>query len=162
TAKAIARLGKAYGDIAFYDRAAEKLEQYAKKYAGEKDAYDAMNDAVFYQKGIGNDDKAITDTKYFVDTFGKKKPAEAAAAAFSLVSIYEKRGDNDGVIKHLQDYIHVWGAKGGEDKLVIAHAKIGNLLWHQSCPVKEIDGACVKITRERAVVTKESKVKKKK
>ena len=126
---AIARLGKAFGDIAFYDRAAEKLEEYAKKYAGEKDAYDAMSDAVFYRKGIGDDAKAIDDTKYFVKTFGTKKPAEAANAAFSLTSIYEKQGDNDAVIKHLRDYIRTYGAKGGADKLVIAHAKIGQILW---------------------------------
>lgn len=162
TARAIARLGKAYGDIAFYDRASDKLEQYAKKYAGEKDAYDAMSDAVFYRKGIGDDDKAIADTKYFVDTFGKKKPAEAANAAYSLISIYEKRGDNDAVIKHLKDYIRTWGTKGGADKLVIAHAKIGNILWHESCPVKEQDGSCVKITRERAIATKTKKSTKKK
>ncbi len=162
TARAIARLGKAYGDIAFYDRASDKLEQYAKKYAGEKDAYDAMSDAVFYRKGIGDDDKAIADTKYFIDTFGKKKPTEAANAAFSLVSIDEKRGDNDAVIKHLRDYIRTWGAKGGQDKLVIAHAKIGNILWHQSCPVKEVDGSCVKVQRERAIAAKKPTVKKKK
>ena len=42
-------------------------------------------------------------------------------AAFSLVTIDEKRGDNDAVIKHLRDYIRTWGTKGGEDKLVIAH-----------------------------------------
>ena len=28
--------------------------------------------------------------------------------------------------------------------------KIGIVLWHQSCPGKETDGACVRITRERA------------
>jgi outer membrane protein assembly factor BamD (BamD/ComL family) len=154
TQKAIARLGKAYADIAFYDRASDKYEQYAKAYAGEKDAYDVMSDAVFFRKGIGDDDKAIADTKYFVDTFGRKKPAEAAGAAFSLVSIYEKRGDNEAVLKHLREYLHVWGDKGGIDKVVIAHAKIGNILWHQSCPVKEVDGACVKITRERAIASK--------
>jgi hypothetical protein len=161
TAKAIARLGKAYGDIAFYDRASEKLEEYAKKYAGEKDAFDAMSDAVFYRKGIGDDDKAIADTKYFVDTFSRKNPAEAAKAAFSLVSIYEKRGDKDEVIKHLKNYIRLHGAKGGADKLVIAHAKIGQILFEQSCPVKPVDGSCVKITRERAIVTKKAAKKKK-
>jgi tetratricopeptide (TPR) repeat protein len=161
TQKALAQLGEAYGDVAFYDKAAEKLEQYAKKYAGEKDAYDAMSNAVFYRKGIGDDDKAIADTKYFVDTFGRKKPQEAAGAAFSLVSIYEKRGDNDAVIKALRDYIHTWGAKGGVDKLVIAHGKIANILWHQSCPVKEVDGSCVKVTRERAIASKKSTAKKK-
>ncbi|HUJ57079.1 MAG TPA: tetratricopeptide repeat protein [Kofleriaceae bacterium] len=160
TQRAIARLGKAYADIAFYDRASEKYEQYAKAYAGEKDAFDVMSDAVFFRKGIGDDDKAIADTKYFIDTFSRKKPADAANAAYSLTSIYEKRGDNDGVVKHLHDYIRTWGAKGGADKLVIAHAKIGNILWHQSCPVKEIDGACVKVTRERAVASKTIKKKK--
>ncbi len=161
TARATARLGKAYGDIAFYDRASEKLEQYAKKYAGEKDAYDAMSDAVFYRKGIGDDAKAIEDTKYFVKTFGSKKPAEAAKAAFSLISIYEKQGDNDAVVKNLRDYIRQHGGKGGADLLVIAHAKIGQILFKESCPVKQIDGSCVKITRERAVVTKKAAKKKK-
>jgi hypothetical protein len=161
TARATARLGKAYGDIAFYDRAAEELERYAQKYAGEKDAYDAMSDAVFYRKGIGDDAKAIENTKYFVKTFGSKKPAEAANAAFSLTSVYEKQNNDDAVLKHLREYIRGHGAKGGADKLVIAHAKIGQILWKQSCPVKEVNGSCVKITRERAVVTKKAAKKKK-
>ena len=46
-------------------------------------------------------------------------------------------------------------------KLVIAHAKIGQILWEQSCPVKLVEGSCVKITRERAIVTKKSTRKKK-
>jgi DNA-3-methyladenine glycosylase len=161
TAKATARLGKAFGDIAFYDRAATELEAYAAKYAGEKDAHDAMSDAVFYRKGIGDDDKAIADTKYYIKTFGTKKPAEAAAAAFSLTSVFEKQGDNDKVIAHLRQYIAQHGSKGGADKLVIAHAKIGKILFDQSCPVKLVDGSCVKITRERAVVTKKQAKKKK-
>ena len=159
TAKALARIGKAYGDIAFYDKASEKLEEYAKKYAGEKDAYDAMSDAVFYRKGIGDDAKAIENTKYFIKTFGAKKPQEAANAAFSLTSVYEKQGDGDIVIKHLRDYIRTYGAKGGEDRLVIANAKIGQILWTQSCPVKQVDGSCVKIVRERAINVKKKKGK---
>src|SRR5690606_399051 len=118
SAKALARIGKAYGDIAFYDQSAAKLEEYAKKYAGEKDAYDAMSDAVFYRKGIGDDAKAIENTKYFIKTFGKKKPAEAANAHFSLTSVYEKQGDKDVVVKHLRDYIRTYGTKGGADRLV--------------------------------------------
>ncbi len=159
TAKALARIGKAYGDIAFYDKASEKLEEYAKKYAGEKDAYDAMSDAVFYRKGIGDDAKAIENTKYFIKTFGTKKPKEAANAAFSLTSVYEKQGDGDAVIKHLREYIRTYGAKGGDDRLVIAHSKIGQILWTQSCPVKQVDGSCVKIVRERAINIKKKKGK---
>jgi tetratricopeptide (TPR) repeat protein len=163
TARAVARLGKAYGDIAFYDRAAEKLEQYAgadkrkKGYAGEKDAYEAMSNAVFFRKGIGDDAKAIEDTKYFIGTFGPKKPQEAANAMFSMTAIYEKQGDGDALIKHLREYIHRFAATGGADRLIIAYAKIGQVLWKQSCPVKEIDGSCVKIVRERAISTKKQK-----
>ncbi|MGH9887283.1 MAG: tetratricopeptide repeat protein, partial [bacterium] len=163
TARAVARLGKAYGDVAFYDRAAEKLEQYAgadkkkKGYAGEKDAYEAMSNAVFFRKGIGDDAKAIDDTKYFIGTFGPKKPQEAANAMFSMTSIYEKQGDGDALIKHLREYIHRFAATGGADRLVIAYAKIGQVLWKQSCPVKEVDGSCVKIVRERAISTKKQK-----
>jgi tetratricopeptide (TPR) repeat protein len=160
TARGVARLGKAFGDIAYYDRASDKLEQYAKKYAGEKDAYDAMNDAVFFRKGIGDDAKAIEDTKYFIKTFGIKKPQEAANAMFSLTGIYEKQADGDAVIKHLREYIHQFGERGGADRLVVAYAKIGSVLWHQSCPVKEVDGSCVKITRERAITTKKQKKRK--
>jgi len=64
------------------------------------------------------------------------------------------------VISHLRGYIRQFGEKGGADRIVIAHAKIGEILWHQSCPFKEIDGSCVKITRERAVASKKNKKKK--
>ena len=160
TAKAIARLGKAYGDIAFYDKASDKLEEYAKKYAGEKDAYDAMSDAVFYRKGLGDDAKAIDDTRFFIKTFGSKKQAEAATAMFSLVTVYEKQGDGDAVVKHLREYIKTYGAKGGDDRIVMAYAKIGQTLWNQSCPTKLTDGSCVKITRERAINVKKLKHRK--
>ena len=154
TAHAVARLGKAYGDIAFYDRASEKLEEYATKYAGEADARQALNDAVIYRKGLGDDKKAIEDTKKFVATFGAKNARDAANASFSLTSIYEKANDKAAVIKHLGEYAHVFGDQGGVDKLVIAHAKIGLLLWEQSCPITQIDGSCVKIDRERAISSK--------
>ena len=61
TAKAIARIGKAYGDVAFYEKAAEKYEEYAQKYAGEKDAREVMSDAVFFRKGNGDDEKKGCD-----------------------------------------------------------------------------------------------------
>jgi tetratricopeptide (TPR) repeat protein len=158
--RAVGRIGKAYGDVAFYDKASDKLEEYAKKYAGEKDAYDAMNDAVFYRKGIGDDAKAIENTKFFLKTFGPKKPQEAANAMFSLTSVYEKQNDGEAVIKHLREYLRSYGEKGGSDRKIIAYAKIGQTLWAQSCPVKLVDGSCIKIVRERAISTK--KIKKRK
>jgi hypothetical protein len=80
---------------------------------------------------------------------------------FSLTGIYEKQGDGDVVIKHLRDYIRQFGDKGGADRLVVAYAKIGQVLWNQSCPVKQVDGSCVRIVRERAISTKKPKKTKK-
>jgi hypothetical protein len=65
------------------------------------------------------------------------------------------------VIKHLREYIHQFNERGGADRMVIAYAKIGQVLWRQSCPVKEVDGSCVKIVRERAISTKKPKKSKK-
>lgn len=152
--RAVGRIGKAYGDIAFYERSADKLEEYARKYAGEADAHAALNDAVLYRKGAGQDDKAIEDTSLFVQKFGAAKPALAANAVFSLTSVYEKQGDPDAIVRNLRAYIARFGAQGGADRLVIAHAKIGQTLWRASCPVKLVDGACVERSRARAVTRK--------
>ncbi len=162
TQKAIARLGKNYAAIAWYREASQKLEEYAKRFAGEKDAYDAMNDAVFYRKGIGDDDKAIEDTNYFIKTFGAKKPAEAASAYFSLTSIYEKQGDKDKVVNHLRAYLKKYGTKGGSDRVIIAWTKIGQILWDQSCKAKTVNGSCIRVVRERAIRDSEKKKGKKK
>ena len=161
TARAIARLGQNYARIAWYRESSEKLEEYARKYAGEKDAYDAMNDAVFYRKGIGDDEKAIADTNYFIKAFGGKKQDDAANAFFSLTSIYEKQGNDDKVVAHLREYIKKYG-KRGADRLIVAHAKIGEILWKQSCKVKTVNGSCVKVTRERALRQAGGKKKRKK
>jgi TolA-binding protein len=154
SAKALARLGAVYARVAYYKEASTMFEEYARKYAGQDDAYQAMNDAVFYRKGIGDDDKAIENTNYFITKFGGKKKGDAANAFFSMASIYEKRGDMDRVVKHYRDYLKKYGDKGGGDKVVIAYARIGQILWDQSCPVKTVDSSCIKVERARAVGTR--------
>ncbi|MBS1121149.1 MAG: Tetratricopeptide repeat protein [Deltaproteobacteria bacterium] len=155
--RALGRIGQAYGDIAFYDKASAALEEYSKNYAGEADAHKSMSDAVFFRKGIGDDDKAIEDTNVYIAKFGKANPTEGANALFSLTSVYEKKGDPDALIKHLNRYIHEYPeAKGGADRIVVAWTKIGQTLWTQSCPVKQVDGSCVKIVRERAINLKKA------
>ncbi len=161
TPKAIARLGQNYGRIAWYRESSVKLEEYAKKYAGEKDAHDAMNDAVFYRKGIGDDEKAIANTNYFIKQFAKGNANEAANAYFSLTTIYEKQGNKDEVVAHLRSYIKRYG-KNGADRLIVAYAKIGQILWEQSCKAKTVNGSCVRVTRERALRSTGGKKKRKK
>ncbi len=157
TQKAIVRLGENYAQIAYYREASEKFEEYARRFGGEGDAYKAMWDAVFFRKGIGDDEEAIKNTQFFIRQYGKRKPTEAAEAMWSMTSIYEKRGDEEEVINHLRRYLREYGRKGGIDRQIIAHAKIGQILWDQSCPVKGINGACIKVQRERSIVSRRKK-----
>ena len=138
---ALAHEGKLYGDVAMYDRAAEKLEQYAKKYPAEKDAVDALSDAIYYRKALGDRAKAIEDTNYFIKTYGAKKPIESADAAWSLTALYDD--DPDASVKALREYLHTYSTKDAPERIVIAYAKIGQLLWKQSCPIAMTDGLCV-------------------
>jgi hypothetical protein len=139
-AKALARTAKLYADTASYEKAAEKLEEYATKYAGEKDAHDALSDAIYYRRSIGHRDKAIANTQYFIKTFGAKKPREAADASWSLQALYEDNPNQS--IKHLREYLRSYGSKGSGERVVIANAKIGQLLWKQSCRGATFDGLC--------------------
>jgi tetratricopeptide (TPR) repeat protein len=147
--KALVRMGSAYGSIAEYEKAAIKYEAYAKRYGGEKDAPKALQNAVTYRKGIGMDKEAISDIESFVKKYQKKMKEEAAAAMFGLAGIYENQGDKDMVVKAYKRYIKQIGKSGGNDRLLIANAKIGEIAWEKSCK-NTTDGACVKIKRERA------------
>jgi tetratricopeptide (TPR) repeat protein len=149
-ARSVARLGNVYASIAFYDKAAGKLEEYATKYAGEMDAFGALSRAVMFRRGIGDDARAIDNANRFVRMFGAKQPAKAADAFYSISAIYEKQGDLDKLARHLATYIARHGAAGSNERLVTAWARLGQTLWQRACPVATVDGACVRVVREAA------------
>ena len=149
--KALVRMGDAFGSIARYKDAAALYEEYAKKYGGEDLAPKALSQAVTYRKGIGDDAQAIKNTEFFVKQYRRKQRQETAEALFSMTAIYEKQGKTEKVVSHLKRYLKEYGSKGGRGRVVIANARIGELLWEQSCKVRGVDGACVKIVREKAL-----------
>jgi len=155
-ARAVARLGVAYGRVAYYQRASKYLELFYTKYAGVTadhglhTAKDVLSDAVVYRKGTGDDELAIKDTLLFVANKDATK-AEKADAFFNLYAIYEKQGDVDKLVAHLRRYVTAYGAAGGSDRLVQAHARLGLALWNASCPGKTVDGSCIEVTRVSAL-----------
>ncbi len=162
---ALYMVGANYHALAWYSRAAAKYEEFAKNFPGEKEAPEALQNAIVFRMGRGEYDKAIDDTRFFTKKFGarRKLASRVAAVNFSLGSIYEQRRDSDSVIKHYNGYLRKWGKKGGKDRQIQANFKIGNTLWKQSCPTKGINGACIKIKRVRSKrkVKKRSRRKKK-
>jgi tetratricopeptide (TPR) repeat protein len=162
-ARAVARMGVAYGRVAYYHLASKYLELYFAKYAGVKgnnearrplvDARAAISDAVVYRKGLGDDDKAIENSLRYV-AHRDTKPAEKAEAFFNLHAIYDKQGDVDRIVRHLREYVSRHGDAGGTDRLIQAHARIGLALWSSSCPSELVDGSCVKTSRIQVLDTR--------
>lgn len=146
--KALVRMGSIHGSITNYEQAAEAYERYARRFAGEKDAPYALQNATTYRKAIGHDKEAIANIENFVKKYRKKLKYETSAAIFALASIYERQGNRDMVIKVYKRYIKEIGKSGGSDRLLVANAKIGENLWKQSCKSATHDGVCIK--RERA------------
>ena len=79
--------------------------------------------------------------------FGAKNPGQAAAAFWSMGTIYEKQGDLQVVASHYKQYAERY-ASVDPARTAVAWAKVGLALYEHACPVKAIDGSCVKIVRE--------------
>ena len=150
--KAIYLIGRNYQDIGVYEMAADNYEKFASKYPGEKDASTALFTASFFRRGLGQNEKSIEDTQLFTKIYGGRHEFvdKAAGVAFGEGQIFEQQKDWARLQKHLADYLKTWGAKGGVDRQVMAHVKLGEILWKQSCPVPGVNGACIELTRVRA------------
>lgn len=152
--KAQFQLGQSYMELAFFESAAKYFENFASKYGGEKEAPQALSTAVFFRRGLGQDNKAIEDSREFVKFYGRggkhAKPQEAAAVEFSIGQIYETQKNWDRMIKHYAQYLKEWGKHGGVDREILAHVKIGEVQWRQSCPVAGVNGACIDVKRVSA------------
>jgi len=150
--KAMYMIGANYHALAWYSRAADYYEQFSKKFPGEKDAPEALQNAIVFRMGRGEYDKAIEDAKLFAKSYGtrQKYASRTAAVMFSLGAIYEGRGEWDAVVRHYTSWLTKWGRHGGTDRQLRANVKIGTVLWQQSCGEKAVNGACIRVKRVRA------------
>ncbi len=146
--KALLRTGMLRARVAHYAEAAAAYEKYAKLYGGEKDAVDALSDAIYYYRLLGDHAKAITTTEWFVKQYGRHQGDRAADAAFSLIGMYEQAGRQDDAARALEDYVRTWARAGGSEREVIALVKLGIHEWNRSCKLKSTaDGACIQVVR---------------
>ncbi len=148
--KAMFRVAAGYHQLAYYSKAAENYEDFAKKFPGEKKADDALGNATTFRIGLGESDKALADMTSFVEFYGKRKPQDAAGVFFQMADVYEKDKKYDELAKHLENYLKKWGAQGGPDRQILAHYRLGEMAWKASCPKASEDGACLEIKRVTA------------
>lgn len=152
--KAFYLVGRNYQDIAAYEAAAENYEAFAAKWPGEKEAPAALMSASFFRRGLGQNEKSIEDTSLFLKNYGPRREFtdRAAGVAFDEGQIFEQQKDWARLGRHFQDYLKQWGARGGVDRQLVAHVKLGEIAWRNSCTVPGggVNGACLEVTRTRA------------
>ena len=145
--RALFQIASGYHQLAYYSEAARRYEEFANKFPGEKKAFTALGNAYSFRIGLGEFDKAIEDMNSFVKYYGDKKPADTATVVFQMSEVFEKQDKTDELAKHLEAYLKRWGTKGGVDKQILAHFKLGEIAWKKSCPQEGINGACIKVER---------------
>ncbi len=147
--KAIARLANLYDRLAMFPQAAVLLERYAKQYAGEKDAKDALSEAVAIRKAYGDDAKTIEDTRYFLKLYGAKDPKTAAEAMYGMTEVYRRKSAAE-LEAHLREFLRQF-PRAERDLRVRATLELAESVWKRSCAVPGSDGLCLKFERGRVL-----------
>jgi TolA-binding protein len=145
--KAIFRVAAGYHQLAIYEKAAEGYETFARRFPGEPQAAAALGNATAFREGLGQLTEAAADMDAFVAFYGRRQPQDAAAVDFQKGELLERQGKLGDLAAHLRGYLATWSARGGLDRQVEAHFRLGELAWQASCARAGEDGACLHVER---------------
>jgi tetratricopeptide (TPR) repeat protein len=143
--KALVREANLHAATARFEEAAELFESYAKRYGGEKDAPNALSNAIVYRRALGHYRKAVADVELYLRRYKRRRKREAAAVLFSLAGLYEAQGRKKDTAAILRRYLREFGRVGGQERVVIALARVGEVEWQESCPSQTDRGLCVRV-----------------
>lgn len=146
--KTLKMVAENYQAIAFYEQSADRLEQYADQYKGDEYAAQALNNAYVFRSGLGDDEAARKDLDRYESLYRRKDPGKAAEIYWSQADLID---DENAKLDHAEEFIKRYGKKGGKDRLIVAHAAAGQVLWRRSCNKKMLADACVTLKRKKAM-----------
>jgi tetratricopeptide (TPR) repeat protein len=140
-------LGQNYQRIAFFDKAAERFEEFANKYTKDKFTPEALQNAYLFRLGLGEEAKAQEDLNKYENLYRKKDPKTAAKIYWSK---HELLDSDEERLAHAREFITRYGSKGGVDREVVAQALVGQILWRQSCSKELLYDSCISVQRKKA------------
>ncbi len=145
-ARALLRAANTYRVLIRYDEAAARYEQYARKYGGEHDAPDALLEALTLRKGMGEDAAARKLAELYAKYYARRWPSETVRVVYSVITADERQPRK--TIAELDRFLKRWGRKAPDDLVLVANARLGTLLWKQSCKGgADPTGACVRLAQ---------------
>jgi hypothetical protein len=127
------------------DWLAADLEEFAASYPKDSRSAVALSEAYDVRMELGEFALAREDAAVFAKLWGTRRPVTAAQLMFGLGEVYERQGASDMEAELLREYLAAWGNKVGAELATIAHFKLGEILWKQSCPRDSFHGACVEV-----------------
>lgn len=144
--RALHRAGLLHASLGACAEAADRFEAYAKRYAGERDAADALVNAMRCRAVLGDHARQLEDLKLYERNYAAKS-ADAPAVVLAATTAAEHAGPR-AAIAHLRRFLTHYGRQASEDQRIAAAARLAELLWRQSCPVEPVDGLCVRVVRK--------------
>jgi tetratricopeptide (TPR) repeat protein len=138
--RALYLIGANFHALAIYDTAADFYEQFATKYPNEDGkactdaektagtcaiAHEALQNAIFFRLGLGDELKAVEDAKTFEKNYSHKFPRETSQVKYSLGSIYERQMDWKKVVDHYTSYISQYKKTALPNELMQANVNVG-------------------------------------
>jgi tetratricopeptide (TPR) repeat protein len=152
--RALYLIGANYHALAMYDSAATYYEAFGTKYPGElgegcseqdiasgtcTNAKEAVQSAVFFRLGLGDEEKGVEDAKLFEKNYARKFPRETSQVRYSLGSIYERQEDWQKVIAHYSSFVKQYRKTALPHEIIQANVNVGRAYLSIEGNEKQID-----------------------
>jgi tetratricopeptide (TPR) repeat protein len=142
--RAVFLVGANYHALAIYGQAADYYEDFARRFPGEDGsdctdadrtantcaiANEALQNAVFFRLGLGEEEKAIEDARMFERNYRRRLPRETSQVIFSLGTIYERQRNWTKVVDHYRGFLRSYQRQALPNQIVKANVEIGRAYW---------------------------------
>jgi tetratricopeptide (TPR) repeat protein len=148
------QIGANYHALAIYGQAATWYERFARAFPGqdgqncaEEDApaniraalesacreaiaHTALQNAVFFRLGLGEEETAIEDAELFARNYSRRLPRETSQVIFSLGTIYERQRNWTKVVDHYRGFLRRFNRQALPQQVVRANVEIGKAYWN--------------------------------
>lgn len=145
--RAVYLVGANYHALAFYEQAADYYEQFARRFPGETGAdctdadrtantcpiaHEALENAVFFRLGLGDEDKAVEDARLFESNYRNRLPRETANVVYSLGSIWQRARNWPKVVDHYNSYLRRYRRQAMPQHVIRANVEIAKAYWERN------------------------------
>lgn len=152
-------LAESYQAVAYYDKSAQRYEEFAAQHEKDDRASNALQNAYLFRLGLGQDEKAKENLSKYESLYKRKDIKKAAKIFWSQHDLLDSTSARR---KHAEEYLKTYGKRGGLDRAVVAEAVIAQIDWRRSCEEPLLYDSCITVKRKRALSGVEAIEKRKK